>query len=130
MVVFSPALHLLDSGIVYHNKEKIKHSMDSTEVRNIGEWYSTILKGYAGIAVIINYYDFILVLTQVIIDNPGNITSTVLNIFSLITYPIVITIVVVPSIIVLDITRERRRRYLFEKVKKFQIEKPMDVQIS
>ncbi len=103
--------------------------MNSTEVRNIGEWYSTILKGYAGIAVIFNYYEFIVTVANFVLTNGIN-TGTVVNIFSLITYPIVITIVVVPTIIVLDITREKRRGYLLKKVKELQIEKPMDVQIS
>ena len=59
LTLFSPVLHLSDAGIIYHNKEKIKDLRDSTEVRNVGLWYNNILKGYAGISVIIAYFEFI-----------------------------------------------------------------------
>ncbi len=55
LIVFSPVLHLIDSGIIYHNKDKTRDTYDSTEVRNIGNWYITLLKGYSGITIFYNY---------------------------------------------------------------------------
>ena len=129
LIVFSPVLHLIDSGIIYHNKDKTRDSYDSTEVRNIGNWFNTLLKGYAGIAVFYNYFSFFSNMIELMIASP-DLTSGIASIFTLAIYPILITILIIPSIIILDITREKRRTYLLKKVKKFQIEQPMEIEIK
>ena len=129
LIVFSPVLHLIDSGIIYHNKDKTRDMYDSTEVRNIGNWFNTLLKGYAGIAVFYNYFSFFSNMIELMIASP-DLTSGIASIFTLAIYPILITILIIPSIIILDITREKRRTYLLKKVKKFQIEQPMEIEIK
>ncbi len=129
LIVFSPVLHLIDSGIIYHNKDKTRDMYDSTEVRNIGSWYNTLLKGYAGIAVFYNYFSFFYNMIELMASSP-DLTSGIASIFTLATYPILITTLIIPTIIVLDKTREKRRTYLLKKVKKFQIEQPMEIEIK
>lgn len=129
LIVFSPVLHLIDSGIIYHNKDKTRDMYDSTEVRNIGSWYNTLLKGYAGIAVFYNYFSFFYNMIELMASSP-DLTSGIASIFTLATYPILITTLIIPTIIVLDKTRDKRRTYLLKKVKKFQIEQPMEIEIK
>lgn len=129
LILFSPILHLIDSGIIYHNKDKTRDTFDSTEVRNIGNWYLTLLKGYAGIGVFINYFDFFTNMIEKMAGNP-DLTSGIASILVLLMYPILITILIIPTIIILNITREKRRTYLLKKVKKFQIEQPMEIEIK
>ena len=126
LTIFSPVLHLIDSGIIYHNKEKIRIIMDSTEVRNIGNWYNTLLKGYAGISVILTYYSFIEKMIGHMITNP-NIINGYVSAFILVIYPVVIIFLIVPTIIVLDITHKKRKSYILKKVQKFQIDKPIEI---
>ena len=58
MGIFSSVWFLLDAGIVYTNKEKVKDLAQPTEVRSVGGWYNYLLKGYAGISVILSFYAF------------------------------------------------------------------------
>lgn len=129
LIVFSPILHLIDSGIIYHNKDKTRDTFDSTEVRNIGNWYNTLLKGYAGIAVFYNYYSFFYNLILFMEDNPDTV-SGIASIFTLVIYPILVTILIIPTIIILDMSREKRRTYLLKQTKKFHIEQPMEIEIK
>ncbi|KKM91523.1 hypothetical protein LCGC14_1227650 [marine sediment metagenome] len=129
LILFSPILHLIDSGIIYHNKDKTRDTFDSTEVRNIGSWYNTLLKGYAGISVFYLYFNFFSKMIEKMASNP-DLISGIASILTLLMYPILITILIIPAIIILDKTREKRRTYLLKKVKKFQIEQPMEIEIK
>ncbi len=46
MGLFSPVWFLLDSGIVFTNKEKVKYTAHPTEVRNVGGWYIYLFDHY------------------------------------------------------------------------------------
>jgi len=66
---------------------------------------------------------------ELMANNP-DIVSGIGSILILVIYPILITILIIPTIIILDKTREKRRNYLLKKVKKFQIEQPMEIEIK
>jgi len=51
--LFSPIWFLNDSGIVFIKKEDIRNN---PEILNIGRLYSNLLKGYAGISVLLTFY--------------------------------------------------------------------------
>ncbi|KKM85047.1 hypothetical protein LCGC14_1293000, partial [marine sediment metagenome] len=129
LILFSPILHLIDSGIIYHNKNKTRDTFDSTEVRNIGSWYNTLLKGYAGLSVFYNYFNFFTNMIEKMASNP-DLISGIASISTLLMYPILITFLIIPAIIILDKTREKRRTYLIKKVKKFQIDQLMEIEIK
>jgi len=55
IIAFSPAWFLLDGGILYSNIKKVKNKADPDELRSVGGWFLQLLKGYAGISIIISY---------------------------------------------------------------------------
>ena len=54
-VLFSPVWILKDSGIVFTTKNKVETSNEPILIKSIGEWFQTLLKGYAGIGVIFDW---------------------------------------------------------------------------
>lgn len=111
---FSSVWFLKDSGIIYSNKKKVENSTEPILLRSIGDWYQTILRSYAGIGAIITYilvlYDFI---TRYIenLGAPGNI----FNIPSLILWlgmPLYLTISLVPTLIISDLIKGNRIKYI------------------
>lgn len=126
MGIFSPVWFLLDAGIVFTNKEKVKYTTHTTEVRSVGGWYIYLLKGYAGISVILSYYTFFLFLWQRRADRTD---VGGLNIMFMVTYPIMpilIAIFIIPAFIVLDITHEYRKKYMLKWAEKFGISVPLE----
>jgi hypothetical protein len=56
---FTPILVLLESGIVFSTREKVKNKRRSEEIKSVGGWYYSILKGYVGIGAILTFGLFI-----------------------------------------------------------------------
>jgi hypothetical protein len=125
MGLFSPVWFLLDAGIVYSNKEKVKDTSYPTEVRSVGGWFMPLLKGYAGISVILSFYTFFLLIYNII--GPAEVMKG-MNLMFLILYPIlpfVITIVIIPAFIVLDLTYNHRKKFILKQAKKLGINGPL-----
>ncbi len=59
LLLYSPVWYFLNSGIVFSNKKKVDDFVDPIEIRSIGNWYKTILRGYAGIGLVITYLQFL-----------------------------------------------------------------------
>ncbi len=117
MGLFSPVWFLEDGGIVYSNKEKVKNSPVPTEVKSLGGWYMNLLKGYAGISVIINFYSF---LSEII----GVVEFEITHFLFFIIWPLLplfIAFLLIPGIIALDITFEKRRAFILKKAGKYGI---------
>ena len=113
-VLFSPVWLLRDSGIVFTTKVKVENSNETLLIKSIGEWFQTLLKGYAGIGVLFTYifviYDFVLLFIENL-GHPGNI----LNIPSLILWlglPFYLVFSMIPAVIVHDGLRKRRLSYV------------------
>ena len=111
---FSPVWLLKDSGIIFTTKEKVENSNEILLIKSIGEWFQTLLKGYAGIGVILTYtlviYDFITLYISNI-GQPGNI----LNVPSLILWlglPFYLIFSIIPAVIVHDLIKRRRINYI------------------
>ena len=105
MTVFSPIWFLEDSGIVYSNIEQALVKNKSIEIRSVGNSYTTLLKGYTGIAVIFSYYMFLISLSPHI--EPENLgLLSILLIFGLLVFmPILISMSLIPTIIILDLMK-------------------------
>ncbi len=117
MGIFSPVWFLLDAGIVFTNKKKVQLLRDPIEVRSVGGWYHYIMKGYAGVAVIVSYFTFIgsfLVVTA----NP--------SIFLVLFLPLLIVLFSIPGFLLLEITAEHRIKYMQNIAKKIGIDKPLE----
>jgi len=114
--LFSSVWTLMEAGIVYNNKDKVKDSGYPVEVRAVGGWYSYLLKGYAGISVILALYqlssELILEATAV-----GNITL----ILTLVFFPILISILVLPAMILFDMFKKNRKNYIRKFARKIKI---------
>jgi len=118
MGLFSPVWFLQDGGIVYSNKEKARITSDPLEIRSVGGWYLYILKGYAGISVIVNFYTFLSNLLSTQTSFGGQ------NMLLLIIWPVMpflIAFLYMPGIMVLDMTYEKRRKFMINMAEKLGI---------
>jgi len=110
-LVFSPTWFLTDAGVVYSNKEKVARSDQPVEGRTVGGRFTDFLRGYAGIGVVLSYLQFLsffLVEQQLPVDPIGQIGSLVF----FFGFPIFVLIAIIPSLILLDMTKEHRIRYV------------------
>ncbi|MFX1587209.1 MAG: hypothetical protein ACFFC1_03555 [Promethearchaeota archaeon] len=129
--LFSIVWFLEDSGIIYSNK-KSKTSLDveGTEepfiLKSMGDWFQTIFKSYAGLGAILSYvliiYDFL----TTFIKNLG-IPGNLLNIPSLILWlglPFYLVLAAIPCLILNNIIRNHRIKYIRKVADKFKINSP------
>ena len=79
--------------------------IDPVEVRSVGRWYISFLKGYAGIGVIFSFYTFAL----------KNYTHLGMGIILLLVFPFLITCYALPNMLILDITRKHRREFILKR---------------
>jgi len=110
-LVFSPTWFLTDAGIVYSNEERVAGTDQPVEGRTVGGRFTDFLRGYAGIGVVFSYIQFLSVYAseQTIPPNPVDIVVFLMFFLGL---PIFLLIAVIPSLILLDITREHRIRFV------------------
>jgi len=126
--IFSPIWFLLDGGIIYTNKEKVEYKDKPIEVKSVGGWYLFIMKGYAGISVIIEYIIFFGIFLQQMFTLM--LHDVVITLIVLIPFPITLTFVFIPTVIILDIFKENRKRYIRKCAKKFGITDFLEVTIE
>lgn len=119
---FSGAWSLDDCGLVYSNEELSKKKKKIREARSVGGWYVYFLKGYAGISVIIALYTFLGEYIASGIQLSGFIF------FAL--YPLVVMILMIPAIILLEITAEHRKNYMMKYIRKFGISDELSVKVE
>jgi len=124
MGIFSPIWFLLESGIVFTNKDKVKDMRDPIEVRSVGGWYHYLLKGYAGISVILSYILFMANIIGKGQFNPGVILMILL--------PLIMISMAIPGFIILDMTVKHRQKFMRKIASRFGIsgplEDPLDIQ--
>jgi hypothetical protein len=124
--VFSSIWFIMDSGIVYVKKKK-KRSNNPIEIRSVGGWYLTLLKGYASISTIFTLYTF--VFQQVLAFTPTEWLFEwfiILLFVILIFLPVIFSLFALPSIIILDKLYEKRENYMRKFAKKLGIEEKID----
>ncbi len=126
--IFSPIWFLLDGGIIYTNKEKVEYKDKPIEVKSVGGWYLFIMKGYAGISVIIEYIIFFGIFLQQMFTLM--LHDVVITLIVLIPFPITLTFVFIPTVIILDIFKENRKKYIRKCAKKFGITDFLEVTIE
>jgi hypothetical protein len=90
------------------------------EGRTVGVRFNDYLGGFAGIGVIFSYIQFLSVYIseQIIPPNLADVIPFVVFFFGL---PIFLLIAVIPSLIILDIMKEHRIRYVRNLAKKMKI---------
>ena len=119
-LVFSPTWFLTDAGIVYSNEKKVAGTDQPVEGRAVGGRFTDFLRGYAGIGVVFSYIQFLSVYIneQIIPPNPLDVIVFVMFFFGL---PIFLLLAVIPSLIILDITKEHRIRFVRNFAEKMEI---------
>lgn len=125
-MLFSSVWFLKDSGIIYSNRQKIENSTEPIILRSIGEWFQTILRSYAGIGAIITYILAVNDFIRRFIGNLG-LPGNEFNIPTLILWlglPLILTISLVPTVVINDILKKRRIRYIKNISTKLGIKDP------
>jgi hypothetical protein len=119
-LIFSPTWFLTDAGIVYSNEKKAAKTDDPVEGRAVGGRLKDYLRGYAGIGVVFSYIQFLSVYIsqQLIPPNPFDVAAFLMLFLGL---PVFLLIAIIPSLIVLDITKEHRNRFVRNFAKKIGI---------
>ena len=109
MFFFAPAWFLIDAGIVYSTDEYVRGKGVPDEVRAVGGWFYEYIKGYSGFSVAFSYLQLILMFVYSEFRS-GYPLDPVMFIFIL-GVPLFITLLLIPSFILLDVTMEGRIRY-------------------
>ena len=125
IALFAPVWFLMDAGIVYSNKKKLEKKRLPPEVRSVGGWYLYLLKGYAGISVLFAFYEMY---TGFLAAESGNEFNPGFIILLLI--PLLIAILMLPAIVIYDMTSEQRNKYVLKYASKFGIVKNVEVKFE
>jgi len=122
--LFSATWFLSDAGILYSNRRKLNETIHPAEIRSVGRWYEQFLKGYAGVSVMLSYFEFI---TIFFIEIAGDIELFIIVLIIFIPFPIFVLIPTIPSLIISDKIKERRIRYVRKVANKLGIKPQVDV---
>ncbi|MFX1273662.1 MAG: hypothetical protein ACFFBP_08775 [Promethearchaeota archaeon] len=122
---FSGAYFLNDAGIIYSNKNKVRNDVSPVELRSVGNWYIQFLKGYAGIAVFLNLYELITSMVNAL-NQPGQLIIIIIFLISWPFMPFILAFLMIPAIIGLDLTFERRKKYMLKYAEKRGIKGMID----
>jgi hypothetical protein len=111
-------------GIGYSNRDKIKDTEKILEIRSCGGWYRDLLKGYGGIGAIFTY--IILIANLWLSMEIGWMDPIFISmLFIIIPIPIYAAMAVVPTLILFEITKAHRIRYILNFAKKLGITEDM-----
>jgi len=131
MGLFSPAWFLSDAGITFSNKKKIDNTDFPHEIRSISRVYLTVLKGYGGIGVIIAYIRFIYTYITDTIAYFGYFDPLdIIFLIGPLLWPFNLTCGSTLSIIVLDLIKQKRIKYVRKVVRKFDILDTIDISLE
>ncbi|HEY0089606.1 MAG TPA: hypothetical protein VGB37_12230 [Candidatus Lokiarchaeia archaeon] len=128
--IFAGSWFLNDAGIGYSNMKKVKDTDDFIEIRSVGGWYLYFLKGFAGIGVIFSFY---LLITNFLSDIGalGKSSSDYwLEIFMVIPIPIYGTLAILPTIVILDLISNQRKKFILRIAKKMGINNPLEYKVD
>jgi len=115
--LFSGAYFLSEAGIIYSNKKQVKDDTRPVETRSVGNYYIQFLKGFAGIAVFLNLYELISGFIY-LLGNPASLAAGIILLLSWPFMPFLIAFLMIPAIIGLDITFERRKKFMLKFAEK------------
>ncbi len=120
--LFSGAWFLIDSGLMYTNRDKDAESDKPIETRSVGGFFLTLLHGYAGISVAIGFYE--LAVYQLPQQTTfGDMFGVIALLFPV---PIFIMIAAIPGVIFLDMFRSQRNFYMRNVAKIYGIKDELE----
>jgi hypothetical protein len=124
VALFAGIWFLDDAGIGYTNKLNVKDTDDFIEFRSIGSWFMPLLKGYAGISVLFEIFQLFNLFTTV----QGNVGIVIIILIFFI--PVFLPFATIPTILILDIMREKRNKFVLEQARKRGVTKPLDYSLE
>ena len=122
--VFAGIWFLDDAGIGYTNKRHAKDTDDFIEFRSIGSYFMPLLKGYAGISVILEIFQLFSLFTTV----KGNAGIVVIILIFFI--PVFLPLATIPTILLFDKIREKRNEFVLKQARKWGITEPLDYKLD
>lgn len=129
-LVFSPTWFLTDAGIVYSNEKKVRDKDQPVEIRTVGGRFTDFLRGYAGIGVVFSYLQFLILYfseTAISILNPTEQIGTLVFFFG---FPAFIFIAIIPSLIILDVMKDHRIRFIRKIAEKMGITEFLEISVE
>lgn len=126
-LLFAGSWFLMDPGIIYSTTRKFKETYRPPEIRAVGRWYGQFLKGYAGVSVILTYYEFITIFFDFMSDELA-LFLVLLIIF--IPFPLFMILPAIPVLLLADKTRAHRIHYITKVARKLGITTDVDVIFS
>ena len=129
--LFSGAWFLNDAGIGYSNKEKVRDTGEFIEFRSVGGWFHQFLKGYAGIGVIFSFYELISVFINSAAETYGaNISGLIMLLLIVLPLPLYGTLAMIPTLIINDLLREKRIKFMLNQAKRMGITEELQYTID
>ena len=119
--LFSVSSFLLDTGIVFVNKEKMEQNLESIKIFPVGQGYMSILKGYAGISVVISLIS--------LVYNMATGYFSVMNLFGAVMWalmPFLLSFILIPMMILIDKFHHKGRLFVLKHAKKLDITKSFE----
>ncbi len=111
MFVFSSVWFLKNSGIVYSNEKEVESLSEPWVIRSVGGWFHTILKGYAGVGVIINFTTFLIASITSIVVSVGDVVLWLTVILWFVGI-FLLLLAAVPSLILNELIRKKSANFV------------------
>jgi hypothetical protein len=109
MLIFSPGWFLIDAGIVYSTEEQVRGTDRPVEGRTVGGVFNDYLKGYSGFSIAFSYLQMLVVSYGDIINVERVDIAQLIGFFGI---PVYVILTVIPTFILLDLTRNHRIQYV------------------
>lgn len=117
MGIFSAIWFLNDAGLIYSNKKKVKGTGRTHEIRSLGGFFRILLRGYAGISVILSYFQFIFAYA----GGMDQLYYVIGQSLVYIAIPFLLTCSSALAIIILDIVKQKNINYVRKLSRKLGI---------
>jgi len=109
MLIFSPGWFLIDAGIVYSTEEQVRGTDRPVEGRTVGGVFNDYLKGYSGFSIAFSYLQILVVSYGDLINVQRVDFAQLIGFFGI---PVYVILTVIPTLILLDLTRGHRIQYV------------------
>jgi hypothetical protein len=125
MGLFAAVWLIDDAGIICSNKKKIIGTDKTIEIRSVGSTFNKILKGYAGISVILSFTTYVIYTITIYFS----IEYFLVNAIPLFGLPIALTCFNALTMVLLDLAKEKNKRYINYFAKKLGIVDKLEIDI-
>jgi hypothetical protein len=125
MGLFSAVWLIDDTGLICSNKKKIEGTDKTIEIRSVGSTFKNILKGYAGISVILSFTSYVIFT----ITTFYSIEDLFVNALPLIGLPIALTCFNTLTMVLLDLAKDKNKKYIRYLARKLGIVDELEVNL-